>query len=102
MEGKLIKRGKDDYKLFINDAPYAQSKESPYKKLSHKNCEAVANGYDLGQTEWDVEIEMEFKDYDFNHETCINHYLDGCKDCYKEFLIPKLDENGCLILKRKK
>ena len=54
----------------------------------------------FSEGEWMVEVEMEFKDYDFNIETCINHYVDGCKDCYKEFLTPKLDENGCLILKR--
>ena len=49
MEGKLIKRGKESYRLFVNDAPFAQIEESPYKKLSLKNCETVANGYDLDE-----------------------------------------------------
>ena len=49
MKGKLIKRGEGDYKLFVNDTPFGQSKESPYNKLSLKNCEAIANGYDLDE-----------------------------------------------------
>ena len=47
MKGKLIKRGEEDYRLFIDDSPFAQSKKSPYKKLSLKNCQAIENGYDL-------------------------------------------------------
>ena len=47
MKAKLIKRGENDYKLFVNDAPFGQSKQSPYSKLSLKNCEAIENGYDL-------------------------------------------------------
>ena len=47
MEGKLIKRGKESYRLFVNDAPFAQIEESPYKKLSIKNCEEIEHGYDL-------------------------------------------------------
>jgi len=49
MKGKLIKRGEGDYKLFVNDTPLGQSKESPYKKLSLKNCQAIENGYDLDE-----------------------------------------------------
>ncbi len=41
MEGKLIKLGEDDYILHVNNKPFA------YKNLSLKNCEAIANGYDL-------------------------------------------------------
>lgn len=41
MKGILIKRGEGDYKLFVNDTPYAQSKPSPYKRLAVRNCEAV-------------------------------------------------------------
>ena len=49
MKGILIKRGEGDYKLFVNDTPLGQSKESPYKKLSLKNCQAIENGYDLDE-----------------------------------------------------
>jgi hypothetical protein len=49
----------------------------------------------LQQTEWDVEIEMECPQ-------CQEWgYVSECrKDCNKKFLQPKLDSNGCLILKR--
>ena len=49
MDGVLIKRGEGDYRLFVNDTPFGQSKESPYNKLSIKNCEVIANGYDLDE-----------------------------------------------------
>ena len=54
MKGILIKRGEGDYKLFVNDTPLGQSKESPYKKLSVKNCQTIENGYDLDELaeEW--------------------------------------------------
>lgn len=44
-----------------------------------------------------VDINKEFKDEDMEYETCINHYIDGCKDCYRDYLIYKLkydDSNG--------
>ena len=43
MEGKLVKLGEDDYILHVNNKPFA------YKSLSLKNCEAIANGYDLDE-----------------------------------------------------
>jgi hypothetical protein len=49
MEGTLIKRNENDYRLFVNDVPFAQIGDSPYKKLSLKNCEAIANGYELDE-----------------------------------------------------
>ena len=58
MEGKLIKRGKESYRLFVNDAPFAQIEESPYKKLSLKNCEAIANGYDVFELAYDSSKEF--------------------------------------------
>ena len=166
----------DEYKLYSHDSCIATTHESPYKKLSLKNCEAIANGYDLDelareacditdplrldsqkykqdpyfkigfnkgfqkaleilgdkkyteielyraflinsagnnttlentfkeivlpmfqQTEWDVEIEME--------NSLTNGYKNqpdniiGFMAEYKS--IPKLDKDGCLILKRK-
>ena len=166
MDGVLIKRGEGDYKLFVNDTPFGQSKESPYNKLSIKNCEAIANGYDLDElanrafdnmgyhstvtpheekqfklgyrvafrevlellgdkkfseedvrkafesgyetlesdrtynehyeemiqslqkTKWDVEIVMEYQGFEEDGKV-------------REAYLPKLDSNGCIVLKRK-
>ena len=165
MEGKLIKV-ENGYVLMVNNIMYATDND----KLSIKNCEAIANGYDLDelaennyptfnlpltdttaintlkqdsfkegfqkaieilgdkkfseedmkkvylnsskyewfgdcikslqQTEWDVEIEMKkVKD-----ETKIVGAVKGVKGSgnkittYKS--VPKLDADGCLILRR--
>ena len=180
MEGKLKKIG-NEYKLYAqDDSCIATTHESPYKKISLKNCEAIENGYDLDelasktyrefptdelqhynrdtqcfkkrkafikgfkkaleifgdkkfsegdvlnlikrsrektpynfdgksteykfsedeliqslqQTEWDVEIEMEpYHDGDFID--------DGKTHIIQAKLRPRLDSDGCLILKRK-
>ena len=49
----------------------------------------------LQQTEWDVEVEMECPQ-------CQEYgYISECRNnCNKRFLQPKLDADGCLILKR--
>jgi hypothetical protein len=47
MEGTLIKRNENDYRLFVNDVPFAQVGDNPYKKLSLKNSQAIELGYDL-------------------------------------------------------
>ena len=93
----ILKKLGDEYKLYSHDSCIATTHESPYKKLSIKNCEAIANGYDLyelTQTEWDVEI------------CCYIGNGDKELDSFKDPLvtntgIPKLDSDGCLILKRK-
>jgi len=43
----ILKKLGDEYKLYSHDSCIATTHESPYKKLSLKNCEAIANGYDL-------------------------------------------------------
>ena len=93
MKGKLIKMV-EGYTLSLTgdiDDLYAISNhqlavDHQLYKLSTKNCDDIANGYDLQQTEWDVEIEMNswFK----------NGYDGKIVDTH-----PKLDTNGCLILK---
>ena len=172
MGEKLVKINNEFYSLYDSDGDIVASnnpKTPTTKKLSSKNCEAIANGYDLNdiinencdkwntekangieigfqkalellgdkkfsekeltfmfqlgfnldnaisrneyvahiqslqQTEWDVEIEMEKCGY--------------CEGCNKAGMLhcahadscgypieterPKLDANGCLILKRK-
>ena len=173
MKGKLNKQG-DRWVLYNEDSSkIALSTESPFYKLSLKNCEAIERGYDLDelaserlstrfdensgyhkfvfveaykegfqkaleilvdkkfseedmikfmqftisieelgntssvststakyyldnftsnlqQTEWDVEIEMEYK----------QQLANGYKNQYENVLVPKLDADGCLILKR--
>ena len=159
MEGKLIKV-ENGYVLMVNNIMYATDND----KLSLKNCQAIANGYDLNelareacditdplrldsqkykqdpyfkigfnkgfqkaleilgdkkfsledmkkvylnsskyewfgdcikslqQNEWDVEVEMECREVKqcecSSNENCLNPQ-------------PKLDADGCLILKRK-
>ena len=49
MEGKLKKIG-NEYKLYAqDDSCIATSWQSPYQRLSKKNCEAIENGYDLDE-----------------------------------------------------
>ena len=49
MKGKLNKQG-DRWVLYNEDGTkIALSTESPFKKLSIKNCESIENGYDLDE-----------------------------------------------------
>ena len=166
----ILKKLGDEYKLYSHDSCIATTHESPYKKLSLKNCQAIENGYDLDelakeacnitdplrldsqkykqdpyfkigfnkgfqkaleilgdkkfseedvismieksretgltseyliltkqQIEWDVEIEMEnslTNGYKNQPDNVIGFIAE-----YKS--VPKLDSDGCLILKRK-
>lgn len=93
MKAKLIKREDGLYSL------YDENGKLIYGKLSIKNCQAIERGYDLDdslsnfqslqQTEWDVEIEMEFVE----EEQTGTHLVWGRTT-------PKLDADGCLILKK--
>ena len=54
MKGKLNKQG-DRWVLYNEDSSkIALSTESPFYKLSLKNCEAIANGYDLDEVVEDI------------------------------------------------
>lgn len=60
----------------------------------HLDCNEIIQS--LQQTEWDVEIAMEC------HQCQEWGYVNECRvNCNKKFLQPKLDSDGCLILKRK-
>lgn len=174
MKGKLINRW-GDYRLYVNETPYATTGDSPYKKLSKQNCDEIFGvvdiepfiiedskgrtidneSYELGfkravklmgdkkfsendmykmfiygrsidtakkhvkeledkpideffndfiqslqQTEWDVIMEMEY-DESCCKDKCQDPELDICDDgCAMATLVPKLDADGCLILKR--
>ena len=47
MKGKLINRGNNDYKLYVNEIPYATTDNSPYKKLSKQNCDEIFGVVDV-------------------------------------------------------
>lgn len=118
MKGILIKQA--GYKLYINDIPYATTNNSPYKKLSLKNCEEIANGFDLDTLKKEfIESQLQGlhreeceKYYDFAEEDA-NVYIQGFKKALElvEHKLPKQtewevevetekDKDGCLILKR--
>ena len=190
----ILKKLGDEYKLYSHDSCIATTHESPYKKLSLKNCQAIENGYDLDelaennyptfnlpltdttaintlkqdsfkegfqkaiellsdkkfsekeltmmfayghqigmntilaiqsqhspqpmpkpdsdklrdeliqslqQTEWDVEIEMENKQQLTNGYKNQPDNVIGFIAAYENVVVPKLDADGCLILKRK-
>jgi hypothetical protein len=125
MEAKLIKTPEQLYKLeFYNDKNMLACAKG---LLSLKNCQAIENGYDLDElaenafgdndagyvgfklgfkkalelmkhrlseeTEWDVEIERQ----------CLDPNCDGInrKGCCIPGDKPKLDSEGCLIIKKK-
>ena len=55
---------------------------------------------DLQQTEWDVIIEMEIKQQLINGYKNQPDNVIGFIAEYENMVVPKLDKNGCLILKR--
>ena len=75
---------------------------NPFEKCG-KTYQELTDSYiqSLQQTEWEVEIEMEWK------EVMVNGYKNQPKDVigfvlgYEMQKVPKLDSNGCLILRRK-
>jgi len=85
MTAKLIKR--EDGLYFLND----NLGNLVYGKLSKKNCQEIEQQFP-NEKMWDVEIdeEMEFF-FDPAMGITQGHYLDK----------PKLDVDGCLILKLK-
>ena len=103
MIGKLEKE-EEGYYLFVNTVIFGTTRpllnfDLVKYKLSLHNCEDIEfegdNWYD-----WDVEIEME------NKQQLINGYKNqpdnviGFIAEYENVVVPKLDEDGCLILKR--
>lgn len=83
-----------NYGMDVYAEPNDWEKLKPYQKLNKH----------IQQTEWDVVIEMEDM-YDCGSSMCRS----GCQSmdkfgegCSGHSSVPKLDENGCLILKRKK
>ena len=120
MRAKLIKRDDDFYSLKVDGIVMATSNGMLVDyRLSLKNCQSVELGVDLDtlvlsfypKTEWGVEIVMEIvscecgMQYSANKvRSCWNSkQIDTNPEkfkCVKSGTEPKLDENGCLILKR--
>jgi hypothetical protein len=47
MKAKLINRGNGNYRLYIDEIPYATTDNSPYKKLSKQNCDEIFGVVDV-------------------------------------------------------
>lgn len=72
------------------------------KKLSIKNCQEIERGYDLDElvNEWNVKIETQRKVVS-SKVIGSNPKIKGSGDVIKSYeTVPKLDADGCLILKR--
>lgn len=100
MEGKLIKRGEGDYRLFVNDTPYAQSKESPYRKLSLKNCQAIENGYDLDEMADTYAIQMNLEGHNITKEQD-QYFKDGFRYALEILGDKKFSEEDVISMIRK-
>jgi hypothetical protein len=68
MEGKLVKRNEDDYLLYVNDVlPFATIENSPYKRLSLKNCQSIERGYDLDDlAEEYIVVKSKYREHEHN------------------------------------
>jgi hypothetical protein len=90
MKTTLKRLGDGDYKLYNTDGScMATTKESPYKKLSVKNCDDIFGVVDVDnlQQPTEIEVEIEMRPASLVYKT--------------DDVIPKLDENGCVILIKK-
>jgi hypothetical protein len=127
MKAILINRW-GDYRLYVNETPYATIGDSPYKKLSKQNCDNLFGMVDIepfiiedskGRTIYHESYELGFKramklfqpnEIDVEIELICPHPLDtyrcglqyGCDGdgCNHPDQVPYLDSNGCLILKK--
>jgi len=114
----------EDYKLYSHDSCIATTHESPYKRLSKENCDeifgvvdvndirkSVNTGVYLGSTtsntlmsiatkqslQQPTEIEVEFE-----MENYVKYVPKSLETVYPTGGVrPILNENGCLILKKK-
>jgi hypothetical protein len=130
MKAKLISRGNGNYKLYVDEIPYATTGNSPYNKLSKQTCDeifgfnkAMKLNKDKVFTLEDVKraMRMVFDWHEFDsHPECtsLNELLDkfqsieievdvevelninGKNAIDRSRYIPKLDSEGCLILKK--
>lgn len=97
MKGTLIKRGEGDYKLFVNDTPLGQSKESPYKKLSLKNCEVIENGYDLDELAFQSSMSDVKEHSDMYRYLAMRFFKDGFQKALEILGDKRFDEEDILI-----
>ena len=70
-------------------------------EIENKQIEIDNYIQSLQQNEWDVEIEMENKQQLTNGYKNQPDNVIGFIAAYENVVVPKLDEDGCLILKRK-
>jgi hypothetical protein len=113
MKAILVNRW-GDYRLYVNKTPYATTGDSPYKKLSKQNCDDLFGVVDIesfiiedskGRTIYHESYELGFKRamelyQPTEIEVEIEMVLAVSNNNVYYSDIPKLDENGCLILKK--
>jgi len=164
MKAKLINRDNGNYKLYVDEIPYATTDNSPYKRLSKQNCDEIFGlvdvdnlvdkfvenlnvpekvkkdvqfGYQEGflkamELNKDKVFTLEdmknafyngwnYRGEDYQWPTAIKEYLQHLQQLNEieveivkesigrvklgvgsqlEQMMPKLDSNGCLILKK--
>ena len=67
MEGKLIKLEKSKYTLVYKEGNIAWENNPAFDgTLSLKNCEAIANGYDLVELFDEVDESIDYQEFDFS------------------------------------
>ena len=81
MKAKLINRW-GDYRLYVNERPYATTGDSPYKKLSLKNCQAIEFNYDLDE----LAIKSANTYEDLTSSTFMAGHYDGFKAGFQKAL----------------
>jgi hypothetical protein len=99
MEGKLVKE-EEGYYVFVNTVILGTTRpllnlDFVKYKLSLDNCEKIGRDVvqnDLG--EWDIEVCCYLGNGDKESDSFKDRFVTNTG-------IPKLDANGCLILKRK-
>jgi hypothetical protein len=111
MKAKLINRW-GNYRLYVNETPYASTGDSPYKKLSKQNCDGLFGMVDIetfiiedskDKTIYNESYELGFKRaMELYQPKAIEVWIEREEIVHKNYIEskPKLDENGCLILKK--
>ena len=113
MKGKLINRW-GDYRLYVNETPYATIGDSPYKKLSKQNCDNLFGVVDIEPfiIEDSKDRTIYHESYELGFKRAMELYQPKEIDVVIKTVlavsnnnlyysdIPKLDEHGCLILKK--
>jgi hypothetical protein len=91
----ILKKIGIEYKLYEkDDSCVATTQESPYKRLSEENCDEIW-GIDILNLLKEIEVDVEMENY-------VKYVPKSLETVYPTGGVrPRLDENKCLILKKK-